>query len=87
MYYKLLVYDSKNKRKATKQRTTEKINNLSGSTRKSGFMMEKGLHNEAFKEDWAEIFLDVTDFLLRIAGDHLLLFLMKKLFKGKLMQI
>ena len=50
-------------------------------------MMEKGLHNEAFKEDLAEIFLDVTDFLLRIAGDDLLLFLMKKLFKGTLMQI
>ena len=46
---KLLVSDSKNNRKK-KRRSTEKIK-LLGSTRKSGFMMEKGLRNKTFKED------------------------------------
>ena len=44
--------------------------------------MENGVHNKTFKEDWTEIFPHVIGFLLRIAGYPLLLFPMKKLFKG-----
>ena len=65
-----------------KHRTTEKVNNLSGSRKKRGFMIENGVYNKTFKEDWTEIFPHVTGFLLRIAGYPLLLFPMNKLFKG-----
>lgn len=44
--------------------------------------MENGVHNKTFKEDWTEIFPHVIGFLLRIAGYPLLLFPIKKLFKG-----
>ena len=80
LYYKVVSFWFKEQQKKTQQRITEKVSNLSGSTRKRGFMIEKGLHNKTFKEDWTKIFPHVTGFLLHVAGYPLLLLPLKKLF-------